>query len=139
MPTHKNILIIDDEVWFVEPIRDKLIALGFEVFYQRNVDLGLKKLDEFTKAGNVFHAIIVDLMLPYGMGLEGRLDETEKKEIPGLYLITQIKKRLPDSTVYCYTVIDDPEVVKDIEDLGADHYAKATIDDERLFDDLLKH
>lgn len=125
----KKILLIDDEAWYVEPVIERLEYEGYEVHHERTVAKGLRIFKEIT-----YDAAIVDLMLPYGKEIE--VNPVEREEIPGIYIIKMVRKQNKNIPIYCYTVIDDMDIVEKriIQEYNALHFAKASDDDELLFD-----
>ena len=105
----KTILLIDDEQGLLEALGD---ALGFE---------GHRVLKAFT--GEEALAILlrervdlatVDMMLPPGPSLEA----STSSQRTGLYLCREIVRLYPHIDLFCLSVVNDPDLIKQIQDLG---------------------
>lgn len=128
----KKILIIDDEPWFMEPIIERLqMQYGYDVIQKRNIERGLKEFQEASSSDHPYDLILVDLMLPYGRGLD--IYDQEKTDVPGIYLLKKLRSLDENILLFCYTVITDNNIINQVLDIADCHFAKATSDDEELF------
>ena len=126
----QKLLIIDDERWFFEPLLDRLDYEGIDYEYCFTGFDGLNKLK-----ANDYKAVILDMKLTLGDEL---LDVSVKYDVPGIYVLEEIRKHSPDLSVICYTVLSDNEVSKKIENLKATYIRKGVNEDE-LFREIYKH
>ncbi|MFA4907948.1 MAG: ATP-binding protein, partial [archaeon] len=63
-----NILVMDDEDYIRDLIGSILSGLGFHVDFAENGDQALQKYNDAMRSGQPFHAVILDLTIPGGMG-----------------------------------------------------------------------
>jgi DNA-binding response OmpR family regulator len=116
---NKDVLIIDDEAWFVEPFLDRLDFEKISFDYCLNGGDGLKRFQE-----NAYILVVLDMQL--SLGDEHR--DIDEYDVPGLYILEKIKSQKPDLPVLCFTVLTDGEIVSKIEELGGKHIPKGTGD-----------
>ncbi|MDQ1355177.1 MAG: two-component system, NtrC family, nitrogen regulation response regulator NtrX [Acidobacteriota bacterium] len=112
----KDLLIIDDEEFFFQPILERLDSEKLSYDYCKT---GLDGLERLAKTD--YHAVILDIRLPLGDKLDHVSGYEEKG---GLYILEEIRKKKPGLPVICYTVYKDREVVEKINQAGAIHIEK---------------
>lgn len=116
-----RVLIADDEPWFVQPLRD---ALEFEGYKVENVGVGSAALAIVRSDDTRPAVLILDIMMDPG-GLQGQHDEGART---GLVVLEELRKESNLATknlpVICLTIVDDENLRKRIEQLGADFYSK---------------
>ena len=105
----KTILLIDDEQGYLEALEDALTHEGYRVLKAFTGEealaiLGRERVDLAT----------VDVMLPPGAQLES---ETSSQRT-GLYLCRKITERYPNLDLFCLSVVNDPDLIKEIQSLG---------------------
>lgn len=107
--TEKTILLVDDERGFSEPLEDALTHEGYRVLRAITAEealgiLAREKIDLAT----------VDVMMPPGPGLESKTSSQRA----GLYLCQEVVKRYPNLDLFCLSVVNDPDLIRDIQALG---------------------
>ena len=105
----KTVLLIDDELGLLEALEDALTHEGYRVLKARTGEeaLGILSTERVDLA-------TVDVMMSPGSSLE---QETTSHRT-GVYLCHQIVKRYPHIDLFCLSVVNDPEVIKEIQSLG---------------------
>jgi len=63
-----NILVMDDEDYVRDLLGSILSGLGFHVDFAENGDQAIQKYQDAMHSGQPFHAVILDLTIPGGMG-----------------------------------------------------------------------
>ena len=112
MPTHKNILVIDDEAAVNNNIRKILLKKGF------HVDQALTKSDALEKIEHQpYTLILLDLRIPGVNGLE---------------LLKAIRKKRPQTKVIIITGFASIETAKETARLGAINYLAKPFTPEEL-------
>ncbi len=109
LDSQKRILIVEDEEALLATLRDELEQGGFAVDPAVTGEEALRKLEDHPP-----DAVILDLLLPYGvdgMGVLARLKQSE---------------RLRDIPVIMLTNVGDDESVREALELGADAYFQKT-------------
>ena len=119
--TTKTILMVDDEPWFVEPLKDALEFEGFDVVSVAN---GGAAIDRLKAASPGIDLVLLDIMCDPG-ALEG---DTQDGTRTGVVLAKYIRETLGrDSAtlpVLCVTVLTDDDVKADMELLGIELLTK---------------
>lgn len=105
----KNVLLVDDDGWFLEPLVDGLSYEGFGVETAGTVQ---DCLDLLSKAK--FDLVTVDIMLDPGDSLK----DTISTQTAGVFLCGEIKRLYPRLDVICISVVSDPDTIKPIKELG---------------------
>jgi len=126
----KRVLLVEDEVWLAEALRDKLESMGYKVTLALSESEGRDALE-----GNVVHTYglaVIDLMLPAARLTElGRLDcpQGDSREA-GLRLCEHIRRErhIPadELPIIVYSVWEDRELKRGVVGLGAKYVAKGT-------------
>ena len=112
VPTHKNILVIDDEAAVNNNIRKILLKKGF------HVDQALTKSDALEKIEHQpYTLILLDLRIPGVNGLE---------------LLKAIRKKRPQTKVIIITGFASIETAKETARLGAINYLAKPFTPEEL-------
>ena len=105
----KTILLIDDEQGLLEALEDALVHEGHRVLKAYTGEEALA-----TLRSEKVDLATVDMMLPPGASLEA---ETTSQRT-GLYLCRQIVKLYPHIDVFCLSVVNDPELIREVQSLG---------------------
>ncbi len=131
----KEILIVDDEGWYTEPIIERLVNMGYTVKQKMTVTAGLRAFEEARNNKVAFRIVIADLMLPYGE--EKEIAKEEEDDIPGRYLIKKMREIDSKLPIFCYTVIAERDIIDLLkDDYNITHFAKGTREDQYLFEDI---
>lgn len=101
----RNILLVDDEVAFLLPMRKMLLGPGIHVDTAETMEQAMEHL----KASH-YDAVVADIRLGGVLSREG------------LALLDFIKARSNDTKVIIMTGFGGPEVMKEAYDLRADYY-----------------
>ncbi|MCS7199703.1 MAG: response regulator [Caldimicrobium sp.] len=116
MDKENTLLIIDDEVDFLEVISKRLKRRGFQVFTAVNCKEGLEILKN-----NLIDLIVLDVMLPDLHGLECLAEIKKLNEVPVILLTghaslkTGIESLKLGAKDYCLKPIDFEELVEKIQ------------------------
>ena len=121
----KQILIIDDEDWYMEPILDRLDFLEISYEYVETIAEGLEMLE-----ANTYKLIIMDMKLPFGKDFGVA---AENYIAPGLFLLDEVRKRNKDIPVISYTALKDPNINAKLKNNNAYHIPKALEHPDTLF------
>ena len=105
----KTVLLIDDEQGLLEALEDALIYEGHRVLKASTAEEALALL-----AAHQVDLATVDVMLPPGPALEG---ETSGQRT-GLYLCQVLVKKYPKLDLFCLSVVNDPDLIREIQSLG---------------------
>ncbi len=105
----KTILLIDDEQGLLEALEDALTHEGHRVLKAFTGEEALA-----TLARERVDLATVDVMLPPGPSL---LSETSSQRT-GVYLCHRIVKLYPKIDLFCLSVVNDPEIIREIQSLG---------------------
>ena len=105
----KTILLIDDEPGFIEALEDALVHEGHRVLKAMTAEEGLDVLNR-----EKVDLVTVDVMLPPGPSLQA----VTTSQRAGLYLCQQIVKKYPNLDVFCLSVVNDPDLIREIQSLG---------------------
>jgi CheY-like chemotaxis protein len=107
----KTIFYVDDEPYFVEPLVEALIDEGFTV--ELAVD-GTEAIEKLKGENFLPDLVVLDLIMPTGEKIQdtngGRRTGLKVHEI----IRKQLRLRMP---IIFLTVVDDPVVEREIEDL----------------------
>ena len=105
----KTILLIDDEQGLLEALEDALSHEGHRVLKAFTGEEALAIL-------SVEHVDLatVDMMLPPGPSLESKTSSHRT----GLYLCRTIVKRYPHIDLFCLSVVNDLDLIKELQSLG---------------------
>lgn len=104
----RKILVVDDEVDFLEVIKLRLEANDYDVLTAFNGEDALKKVKEETP-----DAVLLDILMP---------------GIDGLEVLKRIRKMYPDLPVYIITAFSTEERFKSANKLGASGFIVKTDD-----------
>jgi CheY-like chemotaxis protein len=105
----KTILLIDDEPEFLEALED---ALTFEGYRVLKASTGEEALQVFSREH--IDLATIDMMMPLGPSLM-HLTTSQRT---GLYLCKEIVKKYPQIDLFCLSVVNDLELIKEIQSLG---------------------
>jgi DNA-binding response OmpR family regulator len=105
----KTILLIDDEQGLLEALDDALSHEGYRVLKATTAERGLDILSRER-----VDLVTVDMMLPPGPGLEDRVSSQRT----GLYICEQIVSKYPSVDVFCLSVVNDANLIKEVQKLG---------------------
>ena len=108
MPS-KTVLLVDDDQWFLEPLVDGLVHEGYRVLTARNVEDALATLSR-----EAVDLVTIDIMLDPGETLHKTVDTHSA----GMYLCQEIKNRYPQMEAFCVSVVNDPDIIRNIQNLG---------------------
>lgn len=113
----KKLLIVDDEILLVQSIIDRveLDLDGVEVINKETGSDGIKAIE-----AEKFDVVILDMMLPLGSDLN--LPKEEPDLMYGVYILRKIREKRPNLPVICYSVVNDPDTVRQIEAIGRSFY-----------------
>lgn len=116
MSKGKDLLIIDDEEFYFEPILERLEFEKLSFDYCKTGSDGFALLETTD-----YKAVILDIRVHLG----DKLAHVSGYETTGgLYIMEKIREQKPDLPVICYTVYKDKEVVEKITHAGAIHIEK---------------
>ena len=107
--TNKIVLLIDDEQGYLEALEDALVSEGHRVVKASTGEDALAILERENIA-----LATIDVMMPPGESLES---ETPS-QTTGLYLAQIIVERYPNLDLFCLSVVNDPDLIKEIQNLG---------------------
>jgi CheY-like chemotaxis protein len=105
----KTILLIDDEQGLLEALEDALTHEGFRVLKASTGEEALA-----TLAREHVDLATIDVMMPPGPSLE---DKTSSQRT-GLYVCREIVHLYPKLELFCLSVVNDREVIREIQSLG---------------------
>ncbi|MBI4288718.1 MAG: response regulator [Chloroflexi bacterium] len=105
----KTVLLIDDELGFIEALEDALVYEGHAVLKASSAEDALQIL----RTAHV-DLVTVDIMLPQGKSLESKVDSHRT----GLMLCDTIRRSYPKIDVFCISVVTDIETIRIVEKLG---------------------
>jgi len=105
----KNILLIDDEQSFLEPLAEALEFEGHRVLKARTADEAF----DFLNTEHV-DLLTIDIMLDPGV----ECGEDMNSHMTGVYLCEEIKKYWPEIDAFCISVVSDMQIIKKVESLG---------------------
>jgi CheY-like chemotaxis protein len=122
-PRRRTILIIDDEPWYVEPLRDALENEGYNILQASDAGAAY----ELTKSQRGIDLIIMDVMMPPGGEIAGDYEGFTRT---GVGLCEKIRKEsglAPEALpIICLTVVQDDTVKARMQSLGVVFLSKAT-------------
>jgi DNA-binding NarL/FixJ family response regulator len=124
----KTVLIVDDEQMYLEALADALQAVSIRILRASTVESALKILET-----EIVHAATIDMMIPPGDSLEGRVDSQKA----GLYLCREILRKHPKVKAFCVTVINDRQMIQDIRQLGFGFMSKGDTPLKKVIETLL--
>ncbi len=119
----KDVLIIDDEEWFFEPILERLDHEGISYDYCRAGNEGLNAFKE-----NDYRAIVLDMKIP--LGYEDK--SIDKYEAVGIFVLEEIRKINEILPVICFTVLSDEIIKNKVSELGGEYIFKAANEHELI-------
>lgn len=99
------ILIVDDEKWFIAPLKDALEEDGFETQSTTTPD----ECMAVVRSGKSIEAVILDVMLPAG-SLD--MDEVKNGVDTGLVLLREIRRLQPRTPIILHSVRRDFDMAK---------------------------
>lgn len=105
----KLVLLVDDEMGYLEPLQDALESEGYRVLRATTGEDALEVLK-----GSRIDLVSIDVMLPPGPTLESETNSNRT----GVYLARFIAKEYPIIDVFCLSVVNDLDTIKEIESLG---------------------
>jgi len=105
----KTILLIDDEQGFLEALEDALVYEGYRVLKASTGEEALQIL-----ARESVDLATLDVMFPPGPSLESKTSSHET----GLYLARVITQLYPKLDLFCLSVVNDQNLIKEIQKLG---------------------
>ncbi len=124
---NKTILLIDDEQTFLEALVD---ALEFEGFRVLKATSGQEAL-EILNSEHV-DVVTIDIMLDAGESLNDKIDSHGT----GLFLCKEIRRRYPQITAFCLSVVSDADTIRQIQSLGIRFLRKGEIPLRAVLDNL---
>jgi len=104
----KKILVVDDEIEFLEMLRIRLEASGYEVITATNGEDALKKVKSEKP-----NAVLLDVLMP---------------GIDGIEVLKKIRKEDKDLPVFIITAFSNEERFKMANSLGASGFIVKTVD-----------
>lgn len=104
----KKILVVDDEIEFLEMLRIRLEASGYNVLTSTNGEDALEKIKK-----EKLDAVLLDVLMP---------------GIDGLAVLKKIRKTDKDLPVYIITAFSNEERFKVANKLGASGFIVKTVD-----------
>lgn len=107
--SQKTVLLIDDEQGLLEALEDALKYEGHRVLKAFTGEEALAIL-----AQDRVDLATVDVMLPPGPSLQSYTTSQRT----GLFLCQQIVKKYPDIDLFCLSVVNDPDLIREIQSLG---------------------
>src|SRR6187399_369293 len=115
----KRVLIIDEEKWYMQAILDRIdFEMEKDLYdYCYNGSDGLDLLKQKR-----FGVVILDMMVPLGENIV--LPPEEPNLIYGILILRKIRAINKEVRVVCYTIIDEPQLKKDIKDLDGEYVSK---------------
>jgi DNA-binding response OmpR family regulator len=105
----KTVLLIDDEQGYLEPLSDALTSLGVRVLIARTASAGLQVLDK-----EHVDLVTVDIMMDPGPELADKVDSHSA----GVFVCREIRRLHPDVSVFCLSVVNDSDTIRQIRDMG---------------------
>jgi CheY-like chemotaxis protein len=105
----KTVLLIDDELGYLEALQDALLSEGYLVLKASTGEEALKVLAQET-----VDLATIDVMLPPGPSLETKTTS----HLTGLYVARTIVQHYPKLDLFCLSVVNDPDLIKEIQLLG---------------------
>lgn len=105
----KTILLIDDEQGLLEALEDALTHIGFRVLKASTGEEALA-----TLAREHVDLATIDIMMPPGPSLESKTSSQRT----GLYVCKEIVRLYPKLELFCLSVVNDREVIREIQSLG---------------------
>ena len=105
----ETVLLIDDEQAFLEGLADALESQGHRVLKART---GVEALDILARER--VSLATVDVMMPYSETVSA-----VPSHRAGVQIIKDIRRRWPDLDVFCISVVNDSETIREIRQTGA--------------------
>ena len=105
----KTILLIDDELGFLEALEDALLYEGHTVLKASTAEDALLLL-----AKENIDCATIDIMMPAGRSL----DQETSSHTTGIYLCERIRREHPSIDLFCISVVSEPKTIRQIENLG---------------------
>lgn len=105
----KTVLLVDDELGYLEALEDALVSEGYAVLKASTGEEALKILEHTT-----VDLVSLDVMLPPGESLQSETSSSHA----GLYLAKAITQQYPKLDVFCLSVVNDLQLIKEINSLG---------------------
>lgn len=123
-----KILIAEDEKWYLEGVVDYLKENGYECSIMQEVT-GANILEVVLNSDLKFDILMMCIMMHAGSEelkeeLHRELREKLQRKVSeeecytGLTVIRKIREKKPDLPIVVITVVDDPEILKEIRDMG---------------------
>jgi DNA-binding response OmpR family regulator len=111
-----RVLVVDDELFVGELLKEYLSIIGYEVTAVSNGEDALSSIQQSPP-----HIVILDIRMP-GMG--------------GMEVLKQIKEKNRTTGVIMLSAYGDPETVNEALRLGADHYLQKPMNLKHLVETL---
>lgn len=105
----KTVLLIDDEQTFLEALADALEFEGHRVLKARSAEEAFRILES-----EHVDLVTIDIMLDPGETLHGSVDSHHA----GIFLCEEVRRRYPEITAFCISVVNDTPTIRKIESLG---------------------
>ena len=122
MATKKTILIVDDEPWYVQPLKDKLESAGYQV---RMADTGGAAIRLLESKEIRVDLAIVDIMMDPGDMQGGHEDGRRTGVLLCEYVRNTMKKDAKSLPLICLTVVNASEVRSRARELDVQFFSKA--------------
>jgi DNA-binding response OmpR family regulator len=99
---NKKVFLVDDESEVTDYMEDFFYDMGLDVAKTNSPTDANRLIEEFQP-----DVVLLDVQMP------GR---------DGISILKELKKKMPHIKVIMFTGVDDPKVVEEILQIGADHY-----------------
>jgi two-component system nitrogen regulation response regulator NtrX len=105
----KTVLLIDDELVFLDALADALEFEGFRVLKARTADQGIR----FLKSEKI-DLVTIDIMMDPGESLRSTVQPHEA----GIYVCEYVAKHHPQLDAFCISVVNEEKKIRQIESFG---------------------
>lgn len=119
-PETNTILLIEDDIYLSNILKDRLSLEGYEVFVCEGGEKGM----EMMKA-TCYHFVLLDIILP---------------DLDGMFILRTMRKdsKLKETAVMVLSNLKDSEYVEEAKSLGAEYFIKSEITIDEIIDRIQK-
>lgn len=114
---HKTVLMVDDDMYLIEPQIDTLERDGYHVITARTGKSALKELQD--RRGTI-DVVTLDIMMPWDKSAQRLVSQ----RLTGWALAKRLKKEFPHIKLIGFSILGDESVIKWFEEFGAGYLQK---------------